>query len=120
MRQIQIGGYIIPKEEKGPFVNVAFTLDMESVELLQLNGKNKSKTVRRAIKHYCRDVKPSPELLENFRRVCIERSELEEIVQLQKNEIARLLAYAPAAAKAPGIFSRILKRCRNLLYKHRE
>lgn len=92
MKTIQIGGLNIPREEKGPFVNMAFTLDMEAVELLQNSGKNRSRTVRRAIKHWCRELPAPPALQEKFNQVCIERAELQEIVSLQRKQIDRLRA----------------------------
>jgi len=129
MKQFQIGGMIIHKEEKGPFVNVAFTLDLQSVEMLQNHGKNRSLTVRRAIKHYCKEIEPSPELVQKYREVIMERNELREIVEIQKKIInsqegdssipaqKRILEEAPGkeAAKSGLLIS---ERIRNLFNKH--
>jgi len=130
MKQFQIGGMIIHKEEKGPFVNVAFTLDLQSVEMLQNHGKNRSLTVRRAIKHYCKEVEPSPELVEKYREVIMERNELREVIEIQKKIInsqgvnvdleAGINISSLSQEKNELLISRILKRLRNLFYKHRE
>jgi len=137
MKAIQIGGMIIPKEEKGPFVNVAFTLDLQSVEMLQNHGKNRSLTVRRAIKHYCKEIEPSPELVQKYREVIMERNELREVVEIQKeiiNSEKKLFSEKSIprqkqtirflGTSLPGkkklLISRILKRLRDLFYKHRE
>ena len=79
---------------RGPLVNVSFTLDGESVDLLWKQGKNRSRTVRRAIKHFCRELDPAPELVEKFNAVCVERNELRDIVELQRKTIDRLRANA--------------------------
>ena len=134
MKAIQIGGMIIPKEEKGPYVSVAFTLDIQALEMLQDAGKNRSQTVRRAIKHYCKEVEPSPELVEKYREVIMERNELREVVEIQKKIInsqegdslipvqKRILKDPPGkeAANCRLLISRFLERCRNLFNKHRE
>jgi len=96
-RSIQLGGLSIPKEERGPFVNQAFTLDLEAFELLLNSGKNRSRTVRRAIKHYCREMPAPPGLVEKFNQVCIERKELQDVVELQRLQIERLRANKKSA-----------------------
>ena len=130
MKTFQIGGMSIPREERGPFVNVAFTLDLKSVEMLQNAGKNRSQTVRRAIKHYCKQVEPSPEIVEKLRLVCMERNELREIIEIQKkiinsqgvnvdlqagNEVRKI-----RQEENQLLIFRILKRIRNLFNKHGE
>ena len=130
MKTFQIGGMSIPKEERGPFVNVAFTLDMQALEMLQNQGKNRSQTVRRAIKHYCREIEPEPALVEKFREVVMERNELREVVEIQKkiiNSQGGKVDFQPGinvSSRKPGkfrlIISRILERCRNLFNKHGE
>lgn len=75
---------------RGPSVNVSFTLDGESVDLLWKSGKNRSRTVRNAIKYYLQDIEPTPELQKKFNQVCIERQELLEVVEIQRKTIARL------------------------------
>lgn len=71
-------------------MNVSFTLDGESVDLLWKSGKNRSRTVRNAIKYYLQDIEPTPELQKKFNQVCIERQELLEVVEIQRKTIARL------------------------------
>jgi len=45
---------VIDDRTVGPIVNVAFTIDGECVDLLHRAGKNRSRTVRNAIKSYLR------------------------------------------------------------------
>ena len=130
MKATQIGGLIIPKEEEGPFVNVAFTLDLDSVALLKNAGKNKSLTVRRAIRHYCQQIEPAPALVKKFNEVCIERKELLDIIEIQKKIInshnpnvdfqAGIDLHLERSNKIRLLFSRILKRLSNLFHKNRE
>lgn len=67
----------------GPIVNVAFTIDGECVDLLYQAGKNRSRTVRNAIKFYLKGdqsfqdlAETHDRLLQNFSKVCLERDEL--------------------------------------------
>ena len=73
-------------------MNVSFTLDGETVDLLWKTGKNRSRTVRNAIRYYLQDIEPTPELQKKFDQVCIERQELLEVVDMQRKTIARLEA----------------------------
>lgn len=67
----------------GPIVNVAFTIDGECLDLLHQAGKNRSRTVRNAIKFYLKGdqsfqdlAETHDRLLQNFSKVCLERDEL--------------------------------------------
>lgn len=117
---------LVDDRPRGPIVNVAFTIDGECVDLLHRAGKNRSRTVRNAIKVYLRGdysrqqrEEDHRRLLENFQRVCQERDELRSqlsTLQFFPEKTATL----QAIKGPPGIFSRILKRCRNLFNKHGE
>ena len=117
---------LIDDRPRGPIVNVAFTIDGECVDLLHRAGKNRSRTVRNAIKSYLRgdysrenQIKDHAELLERFQKVCIERDELRE--QLSTLQFFPEKKASLQATQLPGnwIF-RILKRLRDLFNKHRE
>lgn len=76
---------LIDDRPRGPIVNVAFTIDGECVDLLHRAGKNRSRTVRNAIKSYLRGdytrqdrENDHAELLERFQNVCIERDKLKQ------------------------------------------
>lgn len=90
---------------RGPLVNVSFTLDGESVDLLWKQGRNRSRTVRRAIKYFCREIPPPPALQEKFNQVCIEKAQLQEIVDLQRVQIDRLRNVA--SNQGENVFVRI-------------
>ena len=75
---------------RGPLVNVSFTLDGESVDLLWAHGKNRSRTVRRAIKHFCQERNPTPEMVKKYNEVCIERKELREKILDLETKLDRM------------------------------
>jgi hypothetical protein len=102
----------IDTRSRGSIVNVAFTIDTYCLDLLNQAGKNKSKTVRMAIINYLgnpSDAEPT-ELQLRYRDKCIEVKELTEIVALQRVQIERIREVKPT----------LLKRIRNLFYKHRK
>ncbi len=68
---------VIDDRPVGPIVNVSFTLDMHAFQLLHSAGKNRSQTVRNAIKYYCSDREPAPELVKKFNEVCTARRDLQ-------------------------------------------
>ena len=66
---------LIDDRPRGPIVNVAFTIDGECVDLLHKAGKNRSRTVRNAIKSYLRgdysrqdQTQDHQTLMDNFER----------------------------------------------------
>ena len=70
---------------RGPIVNVAFTIDGECVDLLHRAGKNRSRTVRNAIKSYLRGdwnrkemIETHETLMNNYKRVLEEREKLKK------------------------------------------
>jgi len=79
---------LIDDRPRGPIVNVAFTIDGECVDLLHRAGKNRSRTVRNAIKRYLRGdytrqdrENDHAELMERYQRVLGEREKLKKEIE---------------------------------------
>lgn len=106
----------IDTRSRGSIVNVAFTIDTYCLDLLNQAGKNKSKTVRMAIINYLGDPlkAENTELQERYRDKILENKDLIGIVQLQKAQIERL------RKEVDSLDQGLLKRIRNLFYKHRK
>ena len=111
---------VIDDRPVGPIVNVAFTIDGECVDLLHRAGKNRSKTVRNAIKSYLRgdysrqdQEIDHAELLERYQKV------LQELKAMQMNAF-KCDCVSTSKLWQPKKKRSSLKRLRNLFNKHRE
>ncbi len=101
----------------GPIVNVAFTIDGECVDLLHRAGKNRSKTVRHAIKFYLKGedsfqdvIESHQKLLENFSKVCLERDELRKTIAEINNSYFGKVDFQPKNEDSrPQVFSELRK-----------
>ncbi len=79
---------LIDDRPRGPIVNVAFTIDGECVDLLHRAGKNRSRTVRNAIKSYLsgdytrKDREEDHRtLMDNYQKVLREREKLKKEIK---------------------------------------
>lgn len=109
----------------GPIVNVAFTIDGECVDLLHQAGKNRSKTVRNAIKSYLKGgyenlEKTHAELMTNFQAVCLERDSLKREIEGIHMNAFKCDCVSTSRLWKPKRSRSILERLRELFNKHRE
>lgn len=110
----------------GPIVNVAFTIDGECVDLLHRAGKNRSRTVRNAIKSYLRGdwnrqemIETHQELMNNYQRVIKQRESLKkELEAINLNSFKGCTCISTSRHWKPK--PSMLERLRNLFNKHRE
>lgn len=112
----------IDDRPRGPIVNVAFTIDGECVDLLHQAGKNRSRTVRNAIKNYLRgdysredQMNDHAELLGRFQNVCIERDKLKEEIKAMHMNAFKCDCVSTSRLWKPR--KSILERLRNLFHK---
>ena len=115
----------IDDRPRGPIVNVAFTIDGECVELLHQAGKNRSRTVRNAIKSYLKGgfedlEKTHAELYINFQRILAERDSLKKEIEGLHMNALKCDCVSTSRLWQPRQKRSILERLRNLFNKHRE
>ena len=115
----------IDDRPRGPIVNVAFTIDGECVELLHQAGKNRSRTVRNAIKSYLKGgfedlEKTHAELYINFQRILAERDSLKKEIEGLHMNAFKCDCVSTSRLWQPRQKRSILERLRNLFNKHRE
>jgi len=82
---------------RGAIVNVAFTIDTYSLDLLHKAGKNRSRTVRMALWHWlgsseetmsCAELYESHQaILEKFRVKCIQVDRMKKIINSQLPDV---------------------------------
>lgn len=118
---------LVDDRPRGPIVNMAFTVDGECVDLLHRAGKNRSRTVRNAIKSYLRGdytrqdrENDHQQLLENFQRVCEEREDLKREIEGIHMNAFKCDCVSTSRLWKPKRSRSILERLRNLFNKHRE
>jgi len=117
---------LVDDRPRGPIVNVAFTIDGECVDLLHRAGKNRSRTVRNAIKSYLRgdytrqeQENDHQQLMDNFQRVIKERDNLKkELEGYHMNAFKGCTCISTSKLWKPKLTWS--KRLANLFNKHRE
>lgn len=115
---------LIDDRPRGPIVNVAFTIDGECVDLLHRAGKNRSRTVRNAIKSYLRGdytrqdrENDHQQLMENFQRVVKEREDLKREIEGIHMNAFKCDCVSTSRLWKPKRSRSISERLRNLFHK---